>query len=250
MNRKRLLLTVLLLVLAGALVYAYLAMPTRERLAARNGTENPGRSAVATAAPEGTELRLDLLEEKQEPFPGYRKNIFGSILPPPPEPAPAPKPVAPPPPTPQPAPEPAPAPSSAQRELARFTFLGYLEKEGEKSVFLGRDENLFVVSQGSRFGSENQFRVAELTPEQLTITQQGDERRIVVELVDQSPLVPQFRRSSPRGAAAGESPAGPGRRPARIPAATAPQPRGPAADDQLSPDTPPGVPEASNEVMQ
>lgn len=213
MKRKRLLLTILLGVFILSLGYCYWAMPRQQRVA-QSGTA--GESAVARPAVvqgtavrgrqlqrkvDDTRLHLEWLEDDAGRFPGYKRNIFGTVQPPPPPPVPVktkPAPVTAPPP-----PPPPPVVQPVQQELAHFNFLGYLEKDGEKTVFLGRDEHLYLVKRGGRFGPDGKFLVTELSPERLVIRVAGDSREIVVPLVENQPLIPQFRAgggtaSSPR----------------------------------------------------
>jgi hypothetical protein len=190
MKRKPLLLIVLLILLGLASWYAYRTMPHQQRIS--SSTTRP--PAAAAPAEEKTGLQLQLLKERDETFPGYRRNIFGSVLPPPPSP-PKPAPVPAPKPTPAPAPVPAPPPRPAQplqEALARFTFLGYLEKDGTRTVFLQRDNDLFVVKKGSRFGPDQKFEVVGMSPEQLIIRQAGDDRDITVPLTEKQPLRARF----------------------------------------------------------
>lgn len=197
MKRKRLLLWILLGILGLSLTYCYWAFPRQRRISqagpapvvgGQGANRGPVRQPAAVA--EDTRLHLELLKGAEGgSIPGYKRNIFGSVEPPPPPPPPAPKVAAPPagPPTPPPVATP------VQQELAHFNFLGYLEKDGKKTVFLSRDQNLFLVHQGSRFGARQEFTVTELTPEKLVIQTDNDSRQIVVPLVENQPLIPSFR---------------------------------------------------------
>jgi hypothetical protein len=82
------------------------------------------------------------------------------------------------------------APAELQKELASFTFLGFLLKDGVKTIFLSSNNEIFVVKKGDRFGKDKHFLVTELTPEMLTIRQNDDPRSITVPLAEQTPLVP------------------------------------------------------------
>jgi hypothetical protein len=86
--------------------------------------------------------------------------------------------------------EPAFVPPEVKQELARFTFLGFLEKENVKTVFLSSGEEIFLVKKGRTFGEGNEFYVTDLTPERLTIRHREDPRLITIPLVEQEPLVP------------------------------------------------------------
>ena len=189
MKRKRLLLILLLILLGMASWYAYRTMPHQQRISS-SSDRSPSAAAVAE---EETGLQLQLLKERDATFPGYRRNIFGSVLPPPPPPKPEPKPGPKTEPKPEPVPAPPPRPAQPLREaLARFTFLGYLEKDGTRTVFLQRDQDLFVVKKGSRFGPDQKFQVVGMSPEQMIIRQAGDDRDITVPLTENQSLGARF----------------------------------------------------------
>jgi len=194
MNRQKRLLIILLGILLLAGGYAYLNMPRQERVSRRE-TPRPTATAVRASGETSGELavRLDLLEPKKGESPGYKRDIFNFPAPPPPPP--------PPPPKPEPEPEPEPVvevvepvvPVEVQKELARFTFLGFLEKKGEKTIFLSFGDEIFLVKKDDVFGEEIVFRVISLTPEELTIRQEDDPRSIIIPLVEQAPLVASER---------------------------------------------------------
>jgi hypothetical protein len=213
MKRKRLLLMILLGILGLSLAYCYWAFPRQQRISTPPAQSGAGRKTVgpvaarqAAAPVEDTRLHLELLKAGNASFPGYKRNIFGSVEPPPPPP---PKVVAPP--VVEAPPPPPPVAMPVQQELAHFDFLGYLDKDGRKTVFLSRDQTLFLVTKGTRFGDQQQFTVTELTPEQLVIQAENDDRQIVVPLRENQPLIPVFHpgRPIPRG---GGSPIFPTRR--------------------------------------
>src|SRR5690606_17190204 len=78
-------------------------------------------------------VRLDLLDRAPADFTGFRRDLFAPLYAAPP-PAPAPPPPIEPPPLPPPTPAGPPPAAMAlvTADLARFTFLGFLQKEGEK----------------------------------------------------------------------------------------------------------------------
>ena len=203
MKRKRLLLWILLGILGLSLSYCYWAFPRQQRISTPQPQPAAGRKAMGpvptrqAAAPiEDTRLHLELLKARDGSFPGYKRNIFGSVEPPPPPP---PKIAVPP--VVQAPPPPPPVAIPVQQELAHFNFLGYLDKDGRKTVFLSRDQTLFLVNKGTRFGDQQQFTVTELTPEKLVIQTANDDRQIVVPLLENQPLIPLFHpgRSVRRG---------------------------------------------------
>ena len=211
MNRQKLLLAILLGVLALALVYAFWKTPRQRQV-----VNTPGSNMSRHRAPQAlkkessggrTRVHIDLLNREKQAFPGAKKDIFGPLYveKPPPPPPPAPPVVRVPPPASQVAP---PAPETVQKQLARFNFLGFLQKDGEKTVFLSSGNDIFVVKKGSRFGKNKEFQVAELTPEKLVIHQDDDPRPITILLVENAPLVPSSMRAPAR--APGRAPSLPG----------------------------------------
>jgi hypothetical protein len=217
MNRQKRLLILLLGLFALALVYAFRAMPRQTRVAAPASPSTSAPRPSAAVAPEApaarTRVQLELLVREKESSPGFKRNIFRFRQAAPAPPPPMPKVVLPPPPPPPVIEEVMPVATERQRELARFTFRGFLLKDGVRSIFLAAGEELFVVRKGERFGSNGRFLVTEITAERLTIRQDDDPRPITVSLVEQAPLAeapslsprqgppggggPQSRRRSP-----------------------------------------------------
>lgn len=196
MNRRKLLLVVLLGALALALAYAFFATPRQQRVTETGGKRQakPRSSTPAQkAAPaEDNRLRLELLTRQEAQFPGFKRDIFRTFstmpsLPPPPPLPTLPLPTPPPPPV----MEAPPIPVEVQQELAKFTFLGFLLKDGTKTIFLASGDEIFLVKRGDRFGNKKEFLVTDLSPERLTIVRQGEDNRpLIVPLVEQAPLVP------------------------------------------------------------
>jgi hypothetical protein len=192
MNRQRLLLLILLGVLALALAYAFWATPRQQRVPADGrpaATPRPG-SAPPRQPEETNRLRLELLTREEKEFPGATRDIFRFFGAPPVEPPPPPPPVEPPPLPPEEPLAEEPVTPEVRQELAQFTFLGYLQKNGIKTVFLSSNGEIFVVKKGNVFGKEKRFQVTGITPEQLTIRQGDDPRPITIPLVEQAPLIP------------------------------------------------------------
>ncbi len=201
MNRQKLILFLLLLVFAGSLAYSFLRAPKEQHAAAlkyRPGApagSAVGRGASAPAAGGGEgRVHLELLDRELPHSAGFRRNIFSPIfseevklppfkpLPPPPKPVKLP----PPPPQPLPLPAPLPAPPSAEQiadsELAKFTFLGFLEKNGEKTVFLSSNNEIFLAKKGSNLGAK--FQVTGLSNDAITIKSLAGGREMVIPLVE------------------------------------------------------------------
>jgi len=213
MNRQKLVLCLLLLVLAGSLVYSFLRSPRQQQVA----TPKNRPAAAATVISKGratapkvdemdtTRVQLELLDRDLPGFAGFRRNIFSPVfrdetepaplkLPPPPPPLRLPPPPAPlqqaaPPPPAPPTPE-----QIADSELAKFTFLGFLKKNGEKTVFLSSNNEIFLAKRGSNLGSK--FQVTDLTDDALTIKSVNGGRELVIPLVENRSL--STRRTSKR----------------------------------------------------
>ena len=209
MNRQKLLLCLLLLILAGSVGYNILRAPKQQRVAQlkyRPGAPAQTAGKKGAAAPKGeadARVRLDLLDRELPRFAGFQRNIFSPIFrdeskPPPFKPLPPPPPpVKAPPPLPQPVQAPAPPPPSkeqiAESELAKFVFLGFLKQNGEKTVFLSRNNEIFLGKKGSSLGPK--VRVTDLTDDAITIKSVDGGREIVIPLVENRALT---RRTSKR----------------------------------------------------
>jgi hypothetical protein len=205
MNRQKLILCLLMVALAGAIVYAVLRSPTEQRaatltyrpgVAAPVTVKNPARAAQA-AAP-GGRLHLALLDRQMPRFAGFRRNIFSPIfseevklppfkpLPPPPKPV---KIALPPPPQAPPPALPPPAPTEEQiaaGELAKFTFLGFLKQGGSRTVFLSTNNEIFLAKKGTTLLSK--FQVSDLTDDAITIKTIVGGRELVIPLVENRAL--------------------------------------------------------------
>lgn len=112
------------------------------------------------------EVRLDLLTGKRPPYGKIKKDIFRPLKvfvpskpPPPPSEAVYEKPV----------PKP-PVPPTPPTKLEAFTssvrFVGFMAKDWDKTVFLSRGEEIFLVRVGDVL--EGRIRVADITEAQLT----------------------------------------------------------------------------------
>lgn len=212
MNRKKLILCLLLLGLAGSIAYSVLRAPKQQRVATlkyRSGGAAPAARKGAAPLPGETDdakVHLELLDREAPRFSGYRRNIFSPIfkeevklppfkpLPPPPRPV---LPLPPPPAPPAPAPAPPPAPTAediAAGELAKFTFLGFLKKNGERTVFLSSNNEIFLAKKGSNLGTK--FQVTDLTEDAITIKSVAGGRELVIPLLENRAL--STRRTSQR----------------------------------------------------
>lgn len=184
------LLLVFLLLLAAAVVYAYFRSPqqkTVDKLKFAPGTPAEPRKG-AKVQPEESKVHLELLDRQMPRFSGFRRNIFwlASLenkrklkLPPPPPPPPFKPPL--PPPTSQ-----VQAPP-VRTEMAKFTFLGFLKKDNRKTIFLAKDNEIFLVKKGDRIA--NNYEVTNITDDVLTINSISGGGQIVIPLVENMPLM-------------------------------------------------------------
>ncbi len=191
MNRQKLFLLILVVLLVSAIVYAYFRTPqqkTVERLKYVPGA--PAEGKKETAKVEEKKLNLELLDRPSPRFTGFKRNIFWLAsaetkkkLPlPPPPPPPQLKPPSPPPP-----PPPPPPPSPVTIEMAKFTFLGFLKKDNRKTIFLHKDNEIILVKKGDRIA--NKYEVTNITDDVLTINSISGGGQIVIPLVENMPLV-------------------------------------------------------------
>lgn len=195
MNRQRAILAALVLLFAASLVYSVIRMPQQQRVAKL--TYQPGMTAKPVKAGEGNDsdvarVRLDLLERGSASLPSSGRNIFRSLfagasekklipLPPPPPPPVTIVELPPAATTPQVA-----APTPLQREMATFTFLGFLKKDNRKTIFLSNDKEIFVVKKGDKISGK--YDVTGLTEDAITITSVASGGEIVIPLVENRPL--------------------------------------------------------------
>lgn len=195
MNRKQLVLAALFGILVVCLVYAYLATPTLEKAPPRAASQKARSTKslkVAAKADNGARIDFAFLETEQKKFPGAKRDIFRfgakkrtekkkKVAPVVEKPAPAPvaEPVT--------VPEVTPI-KVVQRSLSQFTFLGFLDKGGEKTVFLSTRGDLFLVKSGENFGIDNEFYVDAIDGNLLKVKHAGMDRLIEVTLIEQKKL--------------------------------------------------------------
>jgi hypothetical protein len=77
---------------------------------------------------------------------------------------------------------------TVQQSLGEFTFLGFLEKAGEKTVFLSSGGNLFLVKRGETFGADLEFQVDSIDGNLLRVRHAGRDGLVEIPLVDQQKL--------------------------------------------------------------
>jgi hypothetical protein len=186
MSRKKVVLALLLVVFACALAYSFLGGPKQRK--ADKLKFKPGMTAESlrpTVRPDnGTRLRIDLLDGESPRFSGFRRNIFRPVFSNMLAVAMPAKPLKPPPPPPPP-PPPTPA-QIAMEEMGRFVFFGYLQRENRKTVFLTRDNQIFLFRKGERiFGK---YDVTDISDNMMTIALAPGGEQVVIPLTQNRPL--------------------------------------------------------------
>jgi len=204
MNRKKLALFVLLIILVLAVVWSYISFPRQKTVSALKQT--PGKQATKArptstpvsasrpaASVDDRMLRLDLLDQVSTVFKGYRKNIFKPIfvdefklmkqkalaLKPvlmPPVAVQVQKPVS----------AAAAQPETPQIVLAKFTFLGFLKKDNRKTIFLSKDKDIILVRKGDKFAGK--YEATSITDQALTILVTDTGEQIVIPLLENRAL--------------------------------------------------------------
>lgn len=206
MNRQRLILFILLILLLLAITWSYISYPRPKTVSPLKYPPGSHLTAekkrVPTVTPQvsrnqANALRLDLLEREQSDFRGYRRNIFkpifvdelkimkekaAAVMPalPPVQPAKS-IPVQPTTATPQITQQ-----EATKSELARFTFLGFLKKDNRKTIFLAKDKDIILVKKGDTFAGR--YQASTITDQALTILVTDTGEEIVIPLIESRPL--------------------------------------------------------------
>ncbi len=171
MKRQQLLL-VLLVILAVAAFYAWMASPRQERISRQVKREQAAGRVAAESRRIGEALRLDLLERETGSGAAVKRDIFNFYVRPAARPAPKPKPA----PKPQPVvvrPAPAPKSQPAEAPPTRFRLLGQVRTQKKHKVFLTEEKHLYIVSAGDTFGPAGEYQVESLTDDEIVIRQKG-----------------------------------------------------------------------------
>lgn len=195
LSRETRILIILLLVLAGLIVYR---IATREE--PKRVKELTYKSGVRSREPgigtNGRSLvkKADILKtEKKGPYRGVIRNPFQPLYPPePPPPVILPKLSA-----------PAPSfpvmtskgPSPAQIEAGKVKFLGFLQKEGDRKVFLSREKEVFIVKKGDGIGN---LQVGEITDNSVTLLSRDGTEKFRLTIEDVKPTKPGILGSGRR----------------------------------------------------
>ena len=213
MNRKTWLLGGLALLLGLSLAYAWWATPRQERVpakpVARSRALSKPPAAPETAAVE-PRVRLDILERAGASFSEPTRDIFrlttSAAVAVRPEPEPVVQTVSfPPPPT----FSSVGGGAATANATARFAYLGGLEKDGVKKVFLGVNGEIFIAQVGESFGPTGEYLVEEVTRDRLVVRQDG--RPVTLSLTDTSQQTASLSGRSNRSSPERDDPLVPGR---------------------------------------
>lgn len=191
MNRQKAFLFILSVLFVAAVVYAFIRTPQQKTVESLKFAPGAPAETVKrdTAKTGDTKLNLQLLDRPLPRFAGFKRNIFWlpsfetrkklSLPPPPPPPPPQPLPSLPPLQA---------TPPPVRQEMAKFTFLGFLKKDNRKTIFLSKDNEIFLVKKGDKIA--NSYEVTNITDDVLTINSVSGRGQIVIPLVENRPLIP------------------------------------------------------------
>jgi len=193
MNRQKLVLVILLAIFAVAVATSFLRQPQQKTVNKLKYTTGMTADASRTGkARDEKKLHLDLLDNELPRFSGFQRNIFRPIFPTEIKPSLLPaklvKPVLPVPAPSRPVPPPVvltPA-QRAMEDMSRFTFLGFLQKENRKIIFLSRDKEIILVRKGYKIAGK--YEVASITDEAMTINLPETGEQIIVPLMENRSL--------------------------------------------------------------
>jgi hypothetical protein len=192
MNRQKMALAFLLVLFALALAYSFMGRPKQrsvKKLKYTPGMRIDSYRAI-TKVQDDKKLRLELLDREMPRFAGFRRNIFRPVfseemklaaisL----------KPLKPAPPAPPPPPPPPVQKTPAQvamEEVGQFAFLGYLQKENRKTVFLTKNNEIFLVKKGDRIIGK--YEVADISENMMTIALAPGGEQVAIPLQQNRPL--------------------------------------------------------------
>lgn len=192
MNRQKQILIFLLLTLVLVVIWSFLRWPRQKTVATLKQTtaRQPLSAKIQGRANnlpstsdlnQAQELHLELLEQVQPDLVTSHRNIFKPLFidqnqnkq----------KAVAPKPPT---QPKPPQIVATPQKELIKFTFLGLLHMDNQKTIFLTKDKEILLVKKGDVFAGR--FKARELDEHSLRILVNDTGEEIVVPLVENQTL--------------------------------------------------------------
>ena len=204
MNRQKVVLAILVVGLLIAVGTSIIRFPRQQTVDKRvlDSDGKTGVSSITKGARDDAQLHLELLQKNQVSFNGFKRNIFAPIFRdfsklPPVKPV---KVTTPPPPPPPPPVVPESPEAVMQRDLAQFTFVGFLDKERKKTIFLSKNKEIFLVKKGERIAGK--YEAAAITDEALTIRAvDGGTAVVTIPLVENKALITKSssQRASRKG---------------------------------------------------
>lgn len=87
------------------------------------------------------------------------------------------------------------SPSPAQMESGKVKFLGFLQKEGERKVFLSKEKEVFIVKNGDSIGN---LQVGEITDNSVTLQSKDGTEEFRLTIEDVKPTKPGILGSGRR----------------------------------------------------
>lgn len=130
-------------------------------------------------------IKSGLLSPEREKFRMGKRGIFEPLKfvkkKKPPKPAPKPEPE------PEPKPEPEPEPTPMEKAVASFTFLGFMEAEKVKTIFLTREGEIYIVKEGDTI--LDNYLAKRITDNKIVISSYDGSEVLEISLVEHEPLM-------------------------------------------------------------
>lgn len=193
-SREIKILIALISVLTALVIYRVATKEEPKRV--RELTFKPGvRGQGPAVSGEKIEKVKEPVKTDKKPYRGVIRNPFQPLYPPPPPP-----PVV----ISKPVPPPVPAsfpvitargPSPAQIESGRIKFLGFLQKEGDRKIFLSKDKEVFIVKKGDNIGL---FEVGDISDSSVTMIARDTKEEFRLSIEDVKPTKPGILPGSGR----------------------------------------------------
>jgi len=136
---------------------------------------------VPPAGPGLPGIETELLTPEREPFRMGKKNIFeplSFVKKSPPRKAAPPKAVE--------KQAPAPLPEIVPKAIANYTFLGFMEKGKVKTIFLTKEDEVFIVKEGDTLSGD--YVVQNITDDFIKISNVDGSEAMTINLVENAPL--------------------------------------------------------------
>jgi hypothetical protein len=189
MNRQKMALALLLVIFAMALAYSFMGRPKQRSVKKLKYT--PGMRVDSygkvNKALDDKKLHLELLDREMPRFTGFRRNIFRPVFPSEMKLASIPrKPLKPLPPPPPPPPVEKTHAQIAMEEVGQFAFLGYLQKENRRTVFLTKNNEIILVKKGDKIVGK--YEVADISENMMTIALEPGGEQVAIPLQQNRPL--------------------------------------------------------------